>query len=40
MPIGAYDPYIYNHCTPEQALAMANAAGPACWFPSITRHFA
>jgi L-ascorbate metabolism protein UlaG (beta-lactamase superfamily) len=27
MPIGAYDPWIWNHCTPEQALAMANAAG-------------
>ena len=25
MPIGAYDPWIRNHCTPEQALAMANA---------------
>lgn len=26
MPIGAYDPWIYNHCTPEQAVAMADAA--------------
>jgi len=25
MPIGAYDPWIYNHCTPEQAVAMADA---------------
>ena len=25
MPIGAYDPWIHNHCTPEQALAMANS---------------
>ncbi|HKQ40824.1 MAG TPA: MBL fold metallo-hydrolase [Verrucomicrobiae bacterium] len=25
MPIGAYDPWIHNHCTPEQALAMVNA---------------
>lgn len=24
MPIGAYDPWIHNHCTPEQALKMAN----------------
>jgi L-ascorbate metabolism protein UlaG (beta-lactamase superfamily) len=24
MPIGAYDPWIGAHCTPEQALAMAN----------------
>ncbi len=27
MPIGAYDPWIHAHCTPEQALAMANDAG-------------
>ncbi len=27
MPIGAYRPWIWNHCTPEEALAMANAAG-------------
>jgi L-ascorbate metabolism protein UlaG (beta-lactamase superfamily) len=27
MPIGAYDPWIRSHCTPEQAVAMANAAG-------------
>ena len=27
MPIGAYRPWIRNHCTPEEALAMANAAG-------------
>jgi L-ascorbate metabolism protein UlaG (beta-lactamase superfamily) len=27
MPIGAYQPWIWNHCTPEQALDMANAAG-------------
>jgi len=27
MPIGAYDPWKTNHCTPEQALAMAEAAG-------------
>jgi L-ascorbate metabolism protein UlaG (beta-lactamase superfamily) len=27
MPIGAYDPWIGNHCNPEQAVAMANAAG-------------
>jgi L-ascorbate metabolism protein UlaG (beta-lactamase superfamily) len=26
MPIGAYNPWIHSHCTPEQALAMANAA--------------
>jgi L-ascorbate metabolism protein UlaG (beta-lactamase superfamily) len=27
MPIGAYRPWIWNHCTPEQAVRMANAAG-------------
>jgi len=26
MPIGAYQPWIHYHCTPEQAVAMANAA--------------
>ena len=26
MPIGAYDPWIWNHCSPEQALEMANMA--------------
>ena len=27
MPIGAYDPWINSHCTPEQAVAMADMAG-------------
>ncbi len=27
MPIGAYDPWIRNHCTPEEAVEMANQAG-------------
>ncbi|HON07441.1 MAG TPA: MBL fold metallo-hydrolase, partial [Verrucomicrobiota bacterium] len=27
MPIGAYDPWIRHHCTPEQAVQMANDAG-------------
>lgn len=27
MPIGAYDPWIHSHATPEQTVAMANAAG-------------
>ncbi|HEU5125280.1 MAG TPA: MBL fold metallo-hydrolase [Verrucomicrobiae bacterium] len=27
MPIGAYDPWIRNHCNPEQAVELANAAG-------------
>jgi L-ascorbate metabolism protein UlaG (beta-lactamase superfamily) len=26
MPIGAYDPWIRSHCTPEQAVALARAA--------------
>jgi L-ascorbate metabolism protein UlaG (beta-lactamase superfamily) len=26
MPIGAYRPWIWNHCTPEEALQMADAA--------------
>lgn len=26
MPIGAYRPWIWNHCTPEEAVEMANAA--------------
>jgi len=27
MPIGAYDPWIRSHCTPEQAVDIANASG-------------
>lgn len=27
MPVGAYDPWIHAHCTPEEALQMADAAG-------------
>jgi L-ascorbate metabolism protein UlaG (beta-lactamase superfamily) len=27
MPIGSYTPWIRNHCTPEQAVTMANEAG-------------
>lgn len=27
MPIGAYNPWIHVHCTPEQALRMSNDAG-------------
>ncbi len=40
MPIGAYDPWIYNHCTPEQAVAMANAAGARLFVPIHHRTFA
>jgi L-ascorbate metabolism protein UlaG (beta-lactamase superfamily) len=30
VPIGAYNPWIHNHCTPEEAVAMADEAG-ACY---------
>ena len=33
MPIGAYDPWIWNHCTPEQAVTMADAAGARLFLP-------
>jgi L-ascorbate metabolism protein UlaG (beta-lactamase superfamily) len=33
MPIGAYDPWIRHHCTPEQAVAMADAAGARLFVP-------
>lgn len=33
MPIGAYQPWIHAHCTPEQAVAMANAAGARYFAP-------
>jgi L-ascorbate metabolism protein UlaG (beta-lactamase superfamily) len=33
MPIGAYDPWIWNHCTPEQAVGMADAAGARLFLP-------
>jgi L-ascorbate metabolism protein UlaG (beta-lactamase superfamily) len=33
MPIGAYDPWIRNHCTPEQAVEMADAAGARLFVP-------
>jgi len=33
MPIGAYDPWVYNHCNPEQAVAMADAAGARLFVP-------
>ena len=33
MPIGAYDPWIRNHCTPEQAVVMADAAGARLFIP-------
>lgn len=33
MPIGAYNPWIRNHCTPEQAVAMADAACARLFVP-------
>jgi len=33
MPIGAYNPWIRVHCTPEQAVRMANDAGAECILP-------
>jgi len=34
MSIGAYNPWIHSHCTPEQAIEMANAAG-ACFIVPV-----
>jgi len=39
MPIGAYDPWIYAHCNPEQAMAMANHAGAEFILPVHHRTF-
>jgi L-ascorbate metabolism protein UlaG (beta-lactamase superfamily) len=39
MPIGAYEPWIRSHCTPEQALAMANAAGADYFVPIHHQSF-
>jgi len=39
MPIGAYDPWISNHCTPEQAVAMADAAGARLFVPVHHQSF-
>ena len=39
MPIGAYDPWIRNHCTPEQAVRMADAAGARLFVPVHHRTF-
>lgn len=37
MPIGAYDPWEHNHCTPEQAWRMAMDDLGASWF--VPMHF-
>jgi L-ascorbate metabolism protein UlaG (beta-lactamase superfamily) len=39
MPIGAYDPWIYNHCTPEQAVTMSDAAGARLIVPVHHQSF-
>lgn len=33
MPIGAYDPWIRAHCSPEQAVAMSRQAGARAFVP-------
>jgi L-ascorbate metabolism protein UlaG (beta-lactamase superfamily) len=33
MPVGAYNPWIHYHCTPEQAWSMANDAGCEFFLP-------
>lgn len=40
MPIGAYQPWICSHCTPEQAVRMANAAGAGYLLPIHFKTFA
>ncbi len=40
MPIGAYDPWIYAHCTPEQALRMCDEAGAEHVLPVHHQTFA
>lgn len=40
MPIGAYDPWIRNHCTPEQAVQLANDAGARLFVPVHHQSFA
>jgi len=40
MPVGAYDPWIHYHCTPEQAWAMAQDAGAEGFLPVHHQTFA
>ncbi|HVX67156.1 MAG TPA: MBL fold metallo-hydrolase [Bryobacteraceae bacterium] len=40
MPIGAYNPWIHYHCTPEQAWRMANDAGAEYVLPVHHQTFA
>jgi L-ascorbate metabolism protein UlaG (beta-lactamase superfamily) len=39
MPVGAYDPWIFNHCSPEQGVAMADAAGARLFVPVHHQSF-
>lgn len=39
MSIGAYEPWIRSHCTPEQAIAMADAAGARYLLPMHHQTF-
>lgn len=39
MPIGAYQPWINSHCTPEQAVRMANDAGARHFLPIHFKTF-
>jgi L-ascorbate metabolism protein UlaG (beta-lactamase superfamily) len=40
MPVGAYNPWIHNHCTPEQAWQMAGDAGAEVFLPVHHQTFA
>jgi L-ascorbate metabolism protein UlaG (beta-lactamase superfamily) len=40
MPVGAYDPWIHYHCTPEQAWRMAEDAGFETFLPVHHQTFA
>jgi len=40
LPIGAYDPWIAAHCTPEQAWRMGSDAGASAWMPVHHKTFA
>jgi L-ascorbate metabolism protein UlaG (beta-lactamase superfamily) len=39
MPIGGYEPWVRSHCTPEQAVGMANDAGASRFLPIHFRTF-
>jgi L-ascorbate metabolism protein UlaG (beta-lactamase superfamily) len=40
MPVGAYNPWIHAHCTPEQAWQMSNDAGAEFFLPVHHQTFA